>query len=423
MNQRIHAVRGMRDLFAADVAQLAHIEAIFREVLISYSYVEIRTPIVERERLFNRGLGSTSDAVSKEMYTFPDRGDEILALRPEGTASVVRAVIDQDLCYNDKPRLWYSGPMFRHERPQAGRYRQFHQIGAEALGYTDAVIDVELISIMTEIFDRLAISSSVQLLMNNIGTPESRTEFKRVLLDALQPVSHLLDDDSRNRLQSNPLRILDSKVPATQDILKEAPKLKDSLSDSSKRRFDEVLQLLDRANISYTIDDRLVRGFDYYTDTVFEWVTEAVGAQDALCAGGRYDELTELLGGRPTPAIGFAAGTDRIALIRQHLTEFEHRSVDLYVVPLSENAQEYSHEVAKHVRGSSNIKVREHIGQDRLKTKMKWADRSGAIWAVIVGDNEVANRSVTLKWLRTERTQVTIPLAKLTQTLTNSGER
>lgn len=417
MTETIPSVRGMRDVLFADASRLSHIESVFRLVLEAYSYEEIRTPIVEYEQLFKRGLGESTDAVAKEMYRFLDRDEKWLALRPEGTAAVVRAAIQKNLCYDDRPRLWYMGPMFRYERPQAGRYRQFQHVGAEILGLDDPLSDFELIQIVTDVCSELGISDCVQLHINSIGSSDARALYRNKLVDALQPVSHLLDSDSQTRLTMNPLRILDSKVPATQEILREAPKLMDSLSVESKKRFDKVLNLLEKANIRYKLDHRLVRGLDYYTDTVFEWIGMGVGAQDALCAGGRYDGLTTLLGGKPTPGVGFAAGIERIALLHEQLHEIERSSTDIYVVAMEESHQQYALEVAQLLRSRSDIRVRQHVGQGKIKTKLRWADRSGATWVLILGDNEQRDRTVTLKWLRTKRTQETIPLSDLLTTL------
>ena len=422
MTENVPSVRGMRDILYEDAVRLTRIESVFQRVLNSYSYEEIRTPIVEYEQLFSRGLGEATDAVAKEMYRFQDQDQKVLALRPEGTAAVVRVAIENSLCYDDKPRLWYLGPMFRYERPQAGRYRQFQHIGAEALGLDDPVSDFELIQIVTDVFTELGISDSVQLLINSIGTSDARARFRTTLVDALRPVSHLLDKDSQNRLKSNPLRILDSKVEATQDILKTVPKLTDSLSMESRKRFDQVLDLLDKAGIQYQVNHQLVRGLDYYTDTVFEWVSDEVGAQDALCAGGRYDGLSTLLGGRPMPGVGFAAGVDRIALLHEHKHILERKSTDIYVVPLDESHQQYALEIARQIRSGSQYRVRQHIGKGKISTKLKWADRSAAKWVVILGDDEQKERTVTLKWLRTNRTQETFPLSELLLTLHSNLE-
>lgn len=417
MTEIIPSVRGMRDALFADASRLSHIESVFRLVLESYSFEEIRTPIVEYEQLFKRGLGESTDAVAKEMYRLLDRDEKWLALRPEGTASVVRAAIQQNLCYDDRPRLWYMGPMFRYERPQAGRYRQFQHVGAETLGLEDPLSDFELIQIVTDVFSELGISSRVQLHINSIGSSDARARFRAKLVDALQPVSHLLDEDSKTRLKMNPLRILDSKVPATQVVLRDAPKLMDSLSIESKKRFDKVLNLLEKTNIRYKLDHHLVRGLDYYTDTVFEWIGKDVGAQDALCAGGRYDGLTTLLGGKPTPGVGFAAGIERIALLHEQLHDVERISTDIYVVAMEESHQQYALEVAHLLRSGSDVRVRQHIGEGKIKTKLRWADRSGATWVLILGDDETRDRTVTLKWLRSKRPQETIPLSDLLTTL------
>ena len=343
MKFRHQLVRGMRDELPQDAARLTLVEDTFRKVLRSFSYEEIRLPIVESKNLFDRGLGEATDAVAKEMYTFVDRDGSELALRPEGTASCARAVINHSMTHDDKPRLWYAGPMFRHERPQAGRYRQFQQIGVEAFGYSDETIDFELIDIGTQVFSELGILESITLLVNNIGDAKARASFRDALVEFLTPHVSELDSDSRQRLQSNPIRILDSKEERTQSILRDAPKLKEFVSERSTQRFEGLLARLQFAGIKYQVSDHLVRGFDYYTDTVFEWISSRIGAQDAVCAGGRYDGLIELLGGNPTPAIGFAAGIDRIALLHLNCDiPFGYQATDVYVIPLDEAQRTYT---------------------------------------------------------------------------------
>ena len=415
-------IRGMRDSLPREAARLSRVESVFKAVFQSFSYEEVRVPVLESKELFCRGLGESSDAVGKEMYTFVDRDGKELALRPEGTASIVRALVRNSLCYNDRPRLWYEGPMFRHERPQAGRYRQFQQVGVEAFGFSEPAIDVEIIQIGTEVFRRLGLSSAVTLKINSIGSAEARARYRERLVQALKPVSAELDSDSRQRMQSNPLRILDSKIPKTRDILKEAPLLRDSLSNAAKERFDQVLELLTKAEIEYTIDPHLVRGFDYYTDTVFEWVSDRLGAQDAVCAGGRYDGLAELLGGDPTPGVGFAAGIDRIANLYEQQEESSYRAADIYLVPMDEAHREFVNTVAQILRSRTNMRVREHIGTGNMKNKMRWADKSGAVWALIVGDAELQQRSVTVKWLRSKRAQLSTSVENVVNVITEESE-
>ncbi len=399
----------MRDILPEDSARLTLIEDTFRDVLRSYSYEEIRLPVVEAKALFDRGLGEATDAVSKEMYSFEDRDGTHLALRPEGTASCARAIVNHSMAHEDKPRLWYAGPMFRHERPQSGRYRQFQQVGAEAFGYLGPAIDYELMSIGTDVFSKLGVLDETTLLLNNIGNAAERASYRDALVDFLSPHESNLDSDSRHRLVVNPIRILDSKNARTQEILEDAPKIQEFVSSESDERFSTVRHLLDSADIQYRIAPHLVRGFDYYTGTVFEWVTDKVGAQDAICAGGRYDGLIEMLGGKPTPGIGFAAGIDRIALLLEKCEEdFEYQGTDVYVIALGEEQQHYVAEVARRLRQHTDLRVREHTEHGRMGTKMRWADKSGAKWALIAGDVEAAKHEVTIKWMRSEKEQATV---------------
>lgn len=422
MSSNYPVIRGMRDSLPRESARLSRVESVLKDVFQSYSYEEVRIPVLESKELFYHGLGETSDAVGKEMYSFVDRDGRELALRPEGTASVVRALIQNNLCYNDRPRLWYEGPMFRHERPQAGRYRQFQQLGVEAFGFSEPAIDVEVIQIGNEVFSRLGLSSLTALKINSIGSAEARAQYREQLVEALTPLSAELDEDSRKRLQTNPLRILDSKIPSTRELLSEAPQLLDSLGDDAKERFDHVLELLQTAGVEYTLDPYLVRGFDYYTDTVFEWVTDHLGAQDAVCAGGRYDGLVELLGGNPTPGVGFAAGIDRIASLCELLDEPDYHAADVYLIPMDERHREFVNQVAQHLRCNTDLRIREHIGTGNMKNKMRWADKSSATWAVIVGDAELSDRVVTVKWLRSERAQLSTSVENLVNVISENTE-
>lgn len=408
----------MRDILPEDAVRLSLIEDTFRNVLNRYSYEEVRLPIVESRSLFDRGLGESTDAVAKEMYSFQDRDSSELALRPEGTASCARAIVNHSMAHEDKPRLWYAGPMFRHERPQAGRYRQFQQVGAEAFGYSGPAIDFEMLQIVTDVFKTLELLEPLTLLVNNIGDASARAQFRDALVEYLSPYKNDLDPDSKQRLISNPLRILDSKIEATRSILNDAPRLKDFVGVDSTERFETILGMLDSVPISYEVADQLVRGFDYYTDTVFEWVTDRIGAQDAVCAGGRYDGLIELLGGRPTPGIGFAAGVDRIALLHSAVQEeVEYRSTDVYLIALSEEQRSYISEVARRIRQDTELRVREHTEPGRMGTKMRWADKSGATWAVIAGESEESELNVSIKWLRSDREQMRVPLCGMIDVL------
>ncbi len=400
----------MHDVMPPECAYLSYIETVFKNVLESFSYEEIRIPIIESEELFARSVGENTDVVGKEMYSFKDRDGSQLALRPEGTASVARAVINNNLCYVNKPRLWYEGPMFRHERPQAGRYRQFQQIGAEAFGYDEPEIDVELIRIGTEIFKQLGILDSLTLKINTIGTPAARAEYRETLADALTPLKPLLDEDSQRRLKTNPLRIFDSKVGTTQELLKEMPLLRESLSPYSRKRFITVMSRLDELGIKYEVDPRLVRGLDYYTDTVFEWQSDQLGAQSTVCAGGRYDYLVQLLGGERTPGVGFAAGIERIAILVSKQQNLDYHAADVYVVTMDDKQIPYANQIVAKIRSKTELRVREHLGAGTMRYRMKSADRSGSDWALVIGDNEMNDQTVTVKWLRSEeKKQVTRP--------------
>ncbi len=411
----------MRDILPEDSARLTLIEDTFRSVLQRYSYEEIRLPVLEAKALFDRGLGEATDAVSKEMYSFEDRDGTDLALRPEGTASCARAIVNHSMAHEDKPRLWYAGPMFRHERPQSGRYRQFQQVGAEAFGYTGPAIDYELMSVGTDVFGGLGILDEITLLINNIGNAGERARYRDSLVEFLLPLEDELDPDSRHRLKVNPIRILDSKNVHTQAILEQAPSIEAFVSQESNERFSDVRRLLDSANIQYQIAPRLVRGFDYYTDTVFEWVTDKVGAQDAICAGGRYDGLIELLGGKPTPGVGFAAGIDRIALLLEQCEgNSTYDKADVYIIAHSNEQQEYVAEVARQVRRNTHLRVREHTESGRMGAKMRWADKSGAKWALIAGDAEQAKQEVTIKWMRLEREQTTVSVDQVVAVLSEN---
>ncbi|HNB91182.1 MAG TPA: histidine--tRNA ligase, partial [Plasticicumulans sp.] len=309
--KNLQAIRGMNDLLPADAARWAGFEALIRDVLTGYGYREIRTPIVEATELFCRSIGEVTDIVEKEMYTFADRNGDSLTLRPEGTASCVRACIEHGLLHNQQQRLWYAGPMFRHERPQKGRYRQFHQIGAEAFGMDGPDIDAEMICMTARFWQRLGLAD-VRLQLNSLGTPACRSVYRDKLVAHLRSGYELLDEDARRRLDSNPLRILDTKNPAMRELVDAAPVLADHLDDESARHFERLRALLDAAGVGYELNPRLVRGLDYYTKTVFEWVTDRLGAQGTVCAGGRYDGLVEQLGGRPVPGVGFAMGIERL---------------------------------------------------------------------------------------------------------------
>ena len=397
----------MRDLAAGDAAELRQVEERCIAVARAFGFEEIRLPLLESEGLFSRGIGLATDIVSKEMYVFPDRRGKPLALRPEGTAGCVRACIERGLLHNQTQRLWYSGPMFRYERPQQGRYRQHDQIGAEIFGVAGVEADAELIQMAATMWEALGIGDAVRLDINAIGSGESRAAYLEALVAYLTPYESELDGDSRVRLGVNPLRILDSKVESTQRILEAAPNLADYLDVAEREQFDALRELLDGLGLSYRVNPRLVRGFDYYTHSVFEWVTEGIGAQDAVCGGGRYDGLIELLGGRPAPAAGFALGVDRVALLRRTAAAASaYRSADVYVA-----IQDGRHMAAAMASAQAlrlrvpGLRVRLHAGGGGLSAQFRRADRSGARWAMIVGEDEIAQNRVSLKWLREDRPQ------------------
>lgn len=376
-------------------------------------------PIVENTALFKRSIGEVTDIVEKEMYTFEDRNGDSLTLRPEGTACCVRAAMQHGLLHNQIQRLWYTGPMFRHERPQKGRYRQFHQFGVEAFGLAGPDIDAELILMTARLWKSLGMSDDVTLELNSLGSSEARQQYRDILVKYFESHQSELDEDSQRRLHSNPLRILDSKNPAMQELNNNAPKLIEHLDDESKQEFDVLCQLLTDAGIRYKINTRLVRGLDYYCKTVFEWVTDKLGAQGTVCAGGRFDGLVEQLGGKPTPAIGFALGLERLIELLDIPEEVQRNNqLDVYLVLAGDNANKKGLPLAEKWRnGISNLKLQVHCGGGSIKSQMKKADKSGAKVAFILGDDELEKNTVTVKFLREKKEQLTIELDKVTEYL------
>ncbi len=402
MNQTIQSVRGMNDILPGESAHWDLFEEIVRSWLKSYAYAPIRLPIVEPTPLFKRAIGEVTDIVEKEMYSFADSlNGEWLTLRPEGTAGCVRAVIQHNLAAQRTQRLYYMGPMFRHERPQKGRYRQFNQVGVEAFGFTGPDIDAEHILMGARLWDDLGLSG-IKLQLNSLGQLDERAHYRSELVAYLEQYSDLLDDESKRRLASNPLRILDSKNPKMQEMIAGAPQLLAHLGTESRAHFDSVQQVLRDVGIAYTVNPRLVRGLDYYNLTVFEWVTDKLGAQGTVCAGGRYDGLVGQLGGKATPACGFAMGVERlIALMREESNEATlSEEVDVYLVHQGEAASRMSARVAEGLR-DQGLNVLFHCGGGNFKTQMKKADASGAHVAVIIGDDEAQSGELTLKYLRT----------------------
>ena len=409
MTTTIQAVRGMNDILPGQVELWQFCEQTVRAWVAAYGYSEIRMPILERTELFVRSIGEVTDIVEKEMYTFVDAlNGESLTLRPEGTAACVRAAIEHNLLYAGARRLWYAGPMFRHERPQKGRYRQFHQIGVEALGYAGPDIDVEHMLMCARLWRTLALDHIV-LELNTLGDADARARHRKRLVDYLEQHAGELDTDSRRRLTVNPLRVLDSKNPAMQEIVAAAPRLLDDLDDESARHFEAVQAGLRAAGIAFRLNPRLVRGLDYYNRTVFEWTSDRLGAQGAVCAGGRYDGLIEQIGGRPAPACGYAIGVERVLALLQDTLRFEARVPDVYVVRQGERAELYAQGLAERMR-DSGLRIVLHSGGGSFKAQMKKADASGARYAAIVGDDEAHSSLVTLKPLRGAGEQVKVAL-------------
>lgn len=403
MAQVLQAIRGMSDVLPQDATYWRYLESQLIQLASSYGYQEIRFPIVEQTALFKRSIGEATDIVEKEMYTFEDRNGDSLTLRPEGTAVCVRAGIEHGLLYNQIQRLWYLGPMFRHERPQKGRYRQFHQFGIEAFGMSGADIEAEIILLSADLWQRLGLQAKLQI--NSLGSAEDRARYRQCLVDYFTAHQAELDEDSQRRLTTNPLRILDSKNPAMQAMLAKAPVLSDSLSEASAQQFQQLCQLLDRAGVQYEINPRLVRGLDYYNGCVFEWVTDQLGAQSAICSGGRYDSLVELLGGKPTPAVGFALGIERVIALLQQVRPLEPEAVDAYVVLAGEAAEQQGLLLAQQWRQQSGCSVLVNCGGGSIKSQFKRADKSGAKVALVIGDNELAAQTVAVKFLREEQPQ------------------
>jgi histidyl-tRNA synthetase len=403
----------MNDILPTETPQWQRLEREVLEVLEAYGYREVRMPVVEATSLFERTIGETTDIVEKEMYTFNDRNGDSLSLRPEGTAGCVRACLQHGLIHNQAQRLWYAGPMFRHERPQKGRYRQFHQIGVEAFGMPGPDIDAEHIVMTARLWRRLGMQG-MELQFNSLGSPAARAQYRAALVRYFASHRDVLDEDSRRRLQSNPLRILDSKNPAMQPLIAGAPAFGDYIDAESATHFDGLRQLLDSAGVSYTFNPRLVRGLDYYTRTVFEWVTDRLGSQGTVCAGGRYDELVEQFGGRPTPAAGFAIGVERLVALLQAdgLARAHETTPHVYVMPLAEDCVEVAMQWAEALRDSvPGVRVLMHCGGGSVKSQMRRADQSGARWGLLIGPDERARDTVTVKPLRGEGAQQTLPRA------------
>jgi histidyl-tRNA synthetase len=422
VSKAIQAIRGMNDCLPSETGIWQMVETVLRRVASNYGFAEIRMPIVESTALFKRSIGEVTDIVEKEMYTFDDRNGDSLTLRPEGTASCVRAGNQHGLLYNQEQRLWYMGPMFRHERPQKGRYRQFHQFGLEAFGIATPDIDAEVILLTSRLWRELGINEFVTLELNSLGSNEERAKYRDALVVFLTEKEEFLDEDSKRRMHTNPLRVLDSKNPDVQAALVDAPKLADYFGDESSAHFDSVCQRLDAAGVKYIVNDRLVRGLDYYNRTVFEWVTSSLGAQGTICAGGRYDGLVEQLGGKSTPGFGFALGIERLVLMLTSLEKANNirSQVDAYVIMLGNEVEITANGLAEQWRDQvPDIRLQCHCGGGNMKKQMKRADKSGAQIALILGEDEIAQQTVTVKYLRSQQEQQSLPFEQVAKLLTN----
>jgi len=408
---KIQSLRGMHDLLPGNSEIWQYLEKTVADVLSRYSYQEIRFPILEQTELFKRSVGEATDIVEKEMYSFEDRNGDQLSLRPEGTAGCVRACTEHGLLHNQTQRLWYAGPMFRHERPQKGRQRQFHQIGVEAFGLNGPDIDAELLLLTANLWKTLKIDSVVKLQINSLGTSTDRAHYRDKLVSYLMTHRDDLDEDSQRRLETNPMRILDSKNPEVQEIVDGAPQLNDFIDDDSRQHFEQLCGILDAAKVSYEINPRLVRGLDYYSKTVFEWVTDSLGAQGTICAGGRYDGLVEQLGGKPCPGVGFAMGIERLVLLLDELKvvpDSVAQTVDIYLLAVGDVSNAAA-VLADNLRNDCpSLRIESHCGGGSFKSQIKKADKSGAAVALILGEQEVSSSTVGVKYLRQEYIQETV---------------
>ncbi|MGK2913892.1 MAG: histidine--tRNA ligase [Porticoccaceae bacterium] len=418
--KKIQSLRGMNDLLPEQTPLWQYLEDTLLRLFQRYGYREIRFPLLEPTELFKRSIGEVTDIVEKEMYSFLDRNGESLTLRPEGTAGCVRACEQSGLLHNQVLRVWYRGPMFRYERPQKGRLRQFHQFGVEVFGLVGPEIDAELLVMTARLWRELGIQDHVRLQLNSLGSADERADFRRALVAYFGERKDRLDEDSRRRLDSNPLRILDSKNPALEELLAKAPTLADYLGQESREHFAQLRALLDGAGVGYEINPRLVRGLDYYGKTVFEWVTHSLGAQGAVCAGGRYDNLVEQLGGKPTPAIGFGMGEERLALLLDVagvVPDSTARQLDAYLVASGE-VSAVALALGEQLRAACpGLRLQNHWGGGSFKAQLKKADRSGAALAIIVGEDEAASGTVTIKYLRSSDPQQTVAVSEALELL------
>jgi histidyl-tRNA synthetase len=400
----------MNDIGPDETVGWQFVEHVFRALMASYGYREVRLPLLEKTELFKRSIGEVTDIVEKEMYTFDDRNGDSLTLRPEGTAGCVRAGLENGWLYNQIQRLWYEGPMFRHERPQKGRYRQFHQLGVEVFGLPGPDIDAELIVMTGRLWQELGMQDVVRLELNSLGTPKARANYRQTLVAYLQNHHDSLDEDSQRRLHTNPLRILDSKHPEMQPLIDAAPRLEEHLDSESREHFEQLCERLDDVGVSFTVNPRLVRGLDYYSRTVFEWVTDALGAQGTVCAGGRYDGLVEQLGGKPTPAVGFALGKERLVALLEDETIPQHEYMPhVYFVAVGDNAERFGFKLAEQLRQAMpQLRLVTNCGGGSFKSQIKRADKSGARVALLLGEDELQSDRIGVKYLREDRPQQSI---------------
>lgn len=420
MAKQIQAIRGMNDCLPEQTPAWQQAEAVLRDLMRAYGYAEVRMPIMEVTGLFKRAIGEVTDVVEKEMYTFDDRNGDSMTLRPEGTAGCVRAGIEHGLLYNQERRMWYMGPMFRYERPQKGRYRQFHQFGVEVFGLQGPDIDAELIMLTARLWKTLGVSEHLVLQLNSLGQPEERAEYRQALVAYLEQHKDQLDEDSQRRLYTNPLRVLDSKNQQVQALLQDAPVLGDYFGEQTRAHFEGLKALLTSASIDFEINPRLVRGLDYYNLTVFEWVTESLGAQGTVCGGGRYDGLVEQLGGQATPAVGFAMGMERLVLLLDTLNQVDAQPAlaDVYLAMMGDNSQVAGFALAEQLRDQlPGLRVMSHCGGGNFKKQLKRADKSGAGIALILGEDEIARGEVTVKYLRGQGEQQTLAVNDMIEQL------
>ncbi|MBP8220986.1 MAG: histidine--tRNA ligase [Aeromonadaceae bacterium] len=425
MAKQIQAIRGMNDCLPEQSPLWQMVESTLRQVVASYGYAEMRMPIVEMTHLFQRAIGEVTDVVEKEMYTFDDRNGDSLTLRPEGTAGCVRACIEHGLVYNQERRVWYIGPMFRHERPQKGRYRQFHQFGVEVFGLNGPDVDAELILLTARLWKAFGIGDHVALQLNTLGSPEERARYRDALVVFLEQHKDKLDEDGQRRMYTNPLRVLDTKDQGIQALLADAPRLADYFGEETRNHFAGLKSLLDEAGIAYEVNERLVRGLDYYNYTVFEWVTTSLGSQGTVCGGGRYDGLVEQLGGQATPAVGFAMGMERLVLLLETLGcgEKVARPVDVYLCMVGEGTLAAGLKLAEKLRDAlPSLRLMSHCGGGNFKKQVKRADKVGAEIALILGEAELASGEIGIKYLREQGDQQTLTLDQLIQLLASKGE-